>query len=386
MSAARSSCGGSGYGGDELEESGLAVDCKLTTCLGHTTSGKTMRTTKRNSKQACRQIYICKTICFKDLYKFVVLIYRVKFLPHWRNVLQEPKGYPYQKVLAQPEDRDSRRPRCWFGGVASTSVACVVAPFDLVKTHMQTQNRKKGMIATARKVVQLRGLIGFYDGFSAAAMRQMCVTSLRFSLYEVGKDLELMQNGLMVKVFLASVAGILGSVVAIPLDVINIRMQTDMKNADHEGRKYRCLSDALIRIPREEGWRALYNGGYAAVLKAAIGTIGQIAVYDQVKSELLSRSSLNDDVKLHFTSSVISAIIDSIITQPFDVLKTLMMNARPGQFPSMLSAVKFMMRFGFLGPYRGLAPTLVRKVPATIMMYIIYEQLRLKLGILDINE
>ncbi|KAM8707730.1 hypothetical protein ACLKA7_014807 [Drosophila subpalustris] len=298
----------------------------------------------------------------------------------------EPKGYLYQKVLAQLEDRDSRRPRWWFGGVASTSVACVVAPFDLIKTHMQIQKRKKGMLNTARKVIKLRGYIGFYDGFAAAATRQMCSTSLRFTLYEVGKTMDVMENSLIVKVLWAGIAGTLGSVIAIPLDVINIRMQTDMKNADHEGRKYRCLSDAMIRIPREEGWKALYNGGYASVLKAAIGTIGQIAVYDQVKGELHNRLSMNDDVRLHFTSSVISAIIDSIITQPFDVLKTLMMNARPGQFPTMLNAVKFMMRFGFWGPYRGLVPTLVRKVPATIMMYTIYEQLRLKLGILELHE
>lgn len=269
--------------------------------------------------------------------------------------------------------------------MASTSVACVVAPFDLIKTHMQTQKRKKGMIDTARKVIKLRGYIGFYDGFVAAATRQMCVTSLRFTLYEIGKDLELMDNGLMVKIALASIAGVLGSVIAIPLDVVNIRMQTDMKQVD-ESRRYRCLSDALIRIPREEGWKALYNGGFASVLKAAMGTIGQIAVYDQVKCELHHRFNMNDDIKLHFTSSVISSTIDSIITQPFDVLKTLMMNARPGQFPTVIYAVKYMMRFGVLSPYRGLVPTLVRKVPATIMMYLIYEQLRLKLGTLELNE
>lgn len=49
------------------------------------------------------------------------------------------------------------RPRWWFGGVAATGVACLVAPFDLVKTHMQTQVVKKGMIETSRKVIKLRG-------------------------------------------------------------------------------------------------------------------------------------------------------------------------------------------------------------------------------------
>lgn len=45
---------------------------------------------------------------------------------------------------------------------------------------------------------------------------------------------------------------------------------------------YKHFIDALIRIPKEEGWMALYNGGFAAVLKAAIGTTGQLAVYDHV--------------------------------------------------------------------------------------------------------
>lgn len=153
------------------------------------------------------------------------------------------------------------RPRWWFGGVAATGVACLVAPFDLVKTHMQTQVVKKGMIETSRKVIKLRGrnvilllfncihwqsilfpipagLRGFYDGFAAAAARQMICTSMRFSFYEFGKHLELMRDNLGSKVVLASVAGICSSLIGIPLDVINIRMQNDMKSDDDVKRKY----------------------------------------------------------------------------------------------------------------------------------------------------
>lgn len=90
--------------------------------------------------------------------------------------------------------------------------------------------------------------------------------------------------------------------------------------------------------------------------------------------------NMDDSMSLHFQSSLISSIIDSIMTQPFDVLKTLMMNARPGQFPTMIDAGIYMLRFGYLGVYRGLLPTIVRKAPATILLYIIYEQLRLHFG------
>lgn len=90
---------------------------------------------------------------------------------------------------------------------------------------------------------------------------------------------------------------------------------------------------------------------------------------------------MDDNISLHFKSSLTTSLIDCIITQPFDVLKTLMMNGRPGQFPTILHAAKHMMRFGYTGMYRGLMPAIVRKAPATVLLYLMYEQLRLNLGI-----
>lgn len=99
-----------------------------------------------------------------------------------------------------------------------------------------------------------------------------------------------------------------------------------------------------------------------------------------MKTELASHYNMDDNIMLHFKSSLVTSIIDCLITQPFDVLKTLMMNGRPGQFPTILHATKHMMRFGYIGLYRGLLPTVVRKAPATVLLYLIYEQLRLNLG------
>ncbi|EDW19787.1 mitochondrial dicarboxylate carrier isoform X1 [Drosophila mojavensis] len=253
---------------------------------------------------------------------------------------------------------------------------------------MQTQTKKKSMLKTTVKIIRLRGFLGFYDGFTAAALRQLTCTSLRFSLYENGKHLEILQNSnsILDKVYVASFAGIVGALVGLPMDVINVRMQNDMKYAENLRRNYKSFMDALIRIPKEEGWMTLYSGGIAAVLKAAIGNSAQLAVYDQVKSELHHRFMLEDDVHLHFKSSLITSIIESIISQPFDVLKTLMMNAPPTQFPTVFHAIKYMMRFGYLGLYRGLVPTIARKAPATISLFIIYEQLRLNLGYIPLDS
>lgn len=68
----------------------------------------------------------------------------------------------------------------------------------------------------------------------------MTCTSLRFSLYENGKHLEILENSnsMLNKLYVASFAGIVGSLVGLPMDVINVRMQNDMKYDEHLRRKY----------------------------------------------------------------------------------------------------------------------------------------------------
>lgn len=91
--------------------------------------------------------------------------------------------------------------------------------------------------------------------------------------------------------------------------------------------------------------------------------------------------SVNDGLPLHFLTSLGTSIISSAITHPLDVVRTIMMNSRPGEFRTVFQASVHMMRFGVMGPYRGFVPTIVRKAPATTLLFVLYEQLRLHFGI-----
>ncbi|XP_017041473.1 mitochondrial dicarboxylate carrier isoform X2 [Drosophila ficusphila] len=125
---------------------------------------------------------------------------------------------------------EGRLPRWWFGGFSSVCVAFAVAPIDIVKTHMQIQRSKRSILDTSLNIYRLRGLRGFYDGFSAAILRQMTCTNIRFIVYESGKRVHLVEdNSYLGKIILGCVAGICGAVCGIPTDLINVRMQTDMK-------------------------------------------------------------------------------------------------------------------------------------------------------------
>ncbi|XP_016982233.2 mitochondrial dicarboxylate carrier [Drosophila rhopaloa] len=290
-------------------------------------------------------------------------------------------------IIDECEDaREGRLPRWWFGGFSSVCVAFAVAPIDIVKTHMQIQKKKRSIYATALNIHKLRGFLGFYDGFSAAILRQITSTNIRFIVYEAGKKMHLVdENAYLGKIILGCAAGLCGSVCGVPTDLINVRMQTDMKDEPNKRRNYKHVFDGFVRIPREEGWMTLYKGGSVAVLKASLGTCSQIALYDIIKTEVRKNTSVNDGVPLHFLTSLATSIISSTITHPLDVVKTLMMNSRPGEFSTTFHAAIYMMRFGVTGPYRGLVPAVVRKAPATTLLFVLYEQLRLHFGICSLG-
>ncbi|KAH8286895.1 hypothetical protein KR018_007281, partial [Drosophila ironensis] len=275
---------------------------------------------------------------------------------------------------------EERKPRWWFGGLASSLVLSLMAPLDTIKTHMQIQNHRRGIIETARIMKKFQGVPGFYAGFSAALFNQLTYTNIRFSIYDIGTELNFVkENFYMGRFGVGLAAGGIASVIGIPSDMINVRMQTDMRNPPLLRRNYKHVFDALWRIPKEEGFLALYRGGSLAFVKSSLNNCTQIGFYDIVNLYQY-RLNMEDRMPLHFISSLTSSFISTPLVHPLDVMKTVKMNERPGQFKNMRDVFRHMMRFGVYGPFRGIGPTLVRKPPATILLFVIYEQLRLSFG------
>jgi len=111
-------------------------------------------------------------------------------------------------------------------------------------------------------------------------------------------------------------------------------------------------------------------------------TVGQIAIYDQTKSNLLELSFLDDNLLTHFTASLIAGTIATTLTQPLDVIKTRTMNAKPGEFNSLWHVITYTARLGPLGFFKGYLPAFVRLGPHTVLTFMLLEQLRLNFGYL----
>ncbi|XP_061625524.1 mitochondrial dicarboxylate carrier isoform X1 [Phyllopteryx taeniolatus] len=280
---------------------------------------------------------------------------------------------------------EKRMSRWYFGGLASCGAACCTHPLDLLKVHLQTQQEvKKRMFGMAVHVVNNNGVLALYNGLSASLCRQMSYSLTRFAIYETVRDvIGNKSKGPMPfyqKVLLGAFGGFTGGFVGTPADMVNVRMQNDMKLPAELRRNYKHAIDGLFRVFREEGVRKLFSGATMASSRGALVTVGQLACYDQAKQLVLGTGMLGDNMFTHFLSSFIAGGCATFLCQPLDVLKTRLMNSK-GEYTGVRHCLQETAKLGPLAFYKGLVPAGIRLIPHTVLTFIFLEQLKKNFGI-----
>lgn len=139
------------------------------------------------------------------------------------------------------EVRPQKLSRWYFGGIASAGAACVTHPLDLLKVHLQTQQEGKlSVLRLTTNIIKTQGIAALYNGLSASLCRQLTYSTTRFGIYEVAKQTMQSSGGdanFGTKVVMAAAAGAAGGFVGTPSDMVNVRMQNDIKLPPEKRRK-----------------------------------------------------------------------------------------------------------------------------------------------------
>lgn len=158
-----------------------------------------------------------------------------------------------------------------------------------------------------------------------------------------------------------------------PADVVNVRMQNDMRLPVAQRMGYRNVFHGLYTITRLEGFPALFRGLPANVPRSMLINVGQVACYDQAKQLVLQY--LNEGIAVHFIASFIAGTAATVLTQPVDVVKTRLMQGT--QYKSVFQVIRNTAKEGPLAFYKGFIPAWVRLSPQTILTWVFLERLRI---------
>nr|XP_061797659.1 solute carrier family 25 member 36-A-like isoform X2 [Nerophis lumbriciformis] len=179
-------------------------------------------------------------------------------------------------------------------GMAGFTAITATNPVWLIKTRLQLDARNRGerrisALECVRRVYQSDGLRGFYRGMSAS-YAGISETVIHFVIYESIKrrimEAKAPQNmdeqeevskdaldfvGMMLA---AATSKTCATSIAYP-HVIRTRLR-------EEGTKYRSFFQTLTKVPKEEGFRALYRGLTTHLVRQIPNTVIMMYTYEMV--------------------------------------------------------------------------------------------------------
>ncbi|KAJ1943236.1 Mitochondrial dicarboxylate transporter [Linderina macrospora] len=263
------------------------------------------------------------------------------------------------------------------------TASCFTHPLDLIKVHLQTSTSRKSALHALRTVLTDRGLLGLYNGLSAALLRQGTYTMTRFAVYDLAKE-QLSSNGKKSlgpwQVVVATVlSGVAGGIVGNPGEIVNVRMQNDQALPTKLQRNYKSAVHGLVDMVKTEGIGALMIGVGPSLVRATLATGSQFVSYDIVKAKMMAEGC-EDSVGVHFAASFLAGIVATTVCSPADVVKSRMMalvRTEGAKIPGLWQTCRSIYaNEGARAFFKGWVPSYVRLCPQLVITFVIYEKLR----------
>ncbi|MCO5567293.1 hypothetical protein L7F22_020983 [Adiantum nelumboides] len=320
--------------------------------------------------------------------------------------LQEQSQAPF--LSSQLKDWHKSLTITALAGLSNMCGSFVTNPVNVVKVRMQldgalpssSERVYGGFVSGILRVRREEGFTALWRGTGAALLREASYSSIRMGLYEpfkmmLGGD-DRAHTPLWIKITAGASAGVIGSAVANPTDVVIVRMQAQrpiqapFKGA-HSGWNYAGPFQAFSSIARTEGIRGLYRGLLPTMQRAALLNAAQAPSYDHAKHAILNAGIVDEGITCHMIASMVAGLMSAIVIAPVDLIRTrIMQQAVDTKGHGMLYSStldcfwKTLHSEGPRGLYKGFVPVWLRIGPHTIVTFFIFEQLRKSLGIIPI--
>lgn len=273
-----------------------------------------------------------------------------------------------------------------LGGIGSVYVG---QPLDTVKVKMQTfPALYKGMVDCFRQTLMKEGVArGLYAGTVPAIAANVAENSVLFACYGVcqkaiAKALGVQNTGDLSTLANASAgffAAFFSSLVLCPTELVKCQLQA-MREVQMQSPKKGDTVNKIgpfrltKNILQKDGISGLFRGLTSTIAREMPGYFFFFGGYEASRTFLTSEGQTKDEIGPLKTmvSGAIGGVVFWMITFPADVIKSRIQVA--GSKETMRSVLMGIIRKEGPGAlYNGLRPTIVRTIPATATLFLVYE-------------
>ncbi|KAJ4420947.1 MICOS complex subunit mic13 [Neurospora sp. IMI 360204] len=271
--------------------------------------------------------------------------------------------------------------------------AILLQPIDLLKTRVQQSGKHSLRAALAELRSSPKGLLpSLWRGTLPSALRTGFGSAIYFTtlntirenaarhlpslaaatVNQTSSSLPKLSNtgNLLAGAVARSFAGF----ILMPLTVLKVRYESSFY-------KYTSLAGAARDIARTEGARGFFAGFGATAIRDAPYAGLYVLFYEQSKRYLSDlfpqegRMTQSRAASINFASGVFSAVICSIVSNPFDAVKT-RIQLQPRKYRNMVQASRKMLgEEGVRSMMDGLALRMSRKAMSSALAWTVYEEL-----------
>ncbi|XP_014842128.1 PREDICTED: calcium-binding mitochondrial carrier protein SCaMC-3-like isoform X1 [Poecilia mexicana] len=296
-------------------------------------------------------------------------------VPEEFSEAQKKSGYMWRQLMA---------------GVMAGSVSRTgTAPLDRLKVFRQVHGSsdfRGSALSGFKYMLNEGGPWSLWRGNGVNVLKIAPETAIKFSAYEQIKTVmrghdETRTLRLHERFVAGSLAGAIAQTIIYPMEVLKTRLNL-RKTGQFTG-----IADCAKQILQREGAAAFYKG-YVPNMLSIVPYAGiDLAVYETLKLSWLNRNTgLSDPgVMVLLGCGAVSSTCGMLASYPLALVRTRMQaqaSVKGSPKLSMLSLLRnIVTQEGIAGLYRGISPNLLKIVPAVSVSYVVYEYMRIMLGV-----
>eukprot|EP00884_Botryococcus_braunii_P019730 jgi/Botrbrau1/6440/Bobra.0034s0016.1 len=290
------------------------------------------------------------------------------------------------------------------GGIAGGVSRTAVAPLERLKILMQVQGNEKiytGVVQGLTRMAKNEGVTGMFKGNWTNCVRIVPNSAVKFLMYEqISRRIahHLQEQGgdgqmtPLLRLWAGACAGIVGMSATYPLDMVRGRLT--VQGGEGQVKQYKGITDATIKIVRQEGVIALWRGWLPSVI-GVIPYVGlNFSVYETLKDVVLKFYDLKDEreisIPVRLGCGAIAGTTGQTVAYPLDVVRRRMqmsgwqgaraLHAEEGHavvYKGMVDCfVRTVREEGLQALFKGLLPNYIKVVPSIAIAFVSYEKLK----------